>query len=340
MHATIADIAYYLPENTLPNEVLCAEHPDWTIEKVEKKTGIRSRHVVNDSECASDLAFMAAQKILARTDKETIDYLLFCTQSPDYPLPTTACILQQRLGLSTAIGALDFNLGCSGYVYGLSLAKGLIESSLARRVLLLTGDTYTRFLDPSDRSVRTIFGDAGTATLLEAQPSLDGSPSIGPFVFGTDGSGAENLIRREGANRKQAPDASCYLRMNGAEVFSFTLKAVPESVTGLLEKAGSTLEEVDLFVLHQANKFMLEHLRRRLGIPREKFVIALEEFGNTVSSTIPIALAEAWKKGQLETGSRIMLVGFGVGYSWASCMLRWEAKSGSTDLKLSETKGS
>ena len=336
-HGRVSAIEYYLPEKAVSTEELAAEFPEWSVEKIDQKTGIRDRHVAGPGECASDLAFGAAQKLFASgaCGPQEIDYLLLCTQSPDYLLPTTACVLQDRLSIPKSAGALDFNLGCSGYVYGLGLAEGLIASGQAAKILLLTAETYSKFLNPRDRSVRTIFGDAAAATLVSAENAPD--PFIGPFVYGTDGSGAENLMVPTGGARRPrtAETAVCVedeggnirsqdnLFMNGAEIFNFTLDAVPQSVNALLQKAGARLEDVDLFVFHQANKYMLEHLRKRLKIPPEKYQIAMGHCGNTVSSTIPIALKHAAMEGRLAHGTRVMLVGFGVGYSWGAVMLRW-----------------
>ena len=175
---------------------LASQHPKWDMDLIFAKTGIRRRHIAGPEECASDLGVAAAEKLLAeyQIDRSTIDFLLFCTQTPDYPLPTTACLIQDRLGLPTTVGALDFNLGCSGFVYGLSLADGLIRSGTARRVLLITAETYSKYIDPTDRSLRTIFGDGAAATLVEASDV----PSLGGFVFGTDGSGGDMLLVAEG----------------------------------------------------------------------------------------------------------------------------------------------
>ena len=261
--------------------------------------------------------------------------MLLCTQSPDYFLPTTACTLQSRLGIPTSAGALDFNLGCSGYIYGLGLAKGLIESGQAHNILFLTGETYSKFIHPDDRSVRTIFGDAGSATLLQGVPMESAIEPIGPFVYGTDGRGAKNLIVHAGALRKAAlegeveKDAFDNIRgpenlyMNGAEIFAFTLRTVPAAVEAVLQKAEISLDDVDLFVFHQANEFMLKHLRAKIGIPEHKFVLSMRDVGNTVSSTIPIALRNCLDQGRLQPGSRVLLVGFGVGYSWGATILRW-----------------
>jgi 3-oxoacyl-[acyl-carrier-protein] synthase-3 len=337
MQAAIAAIEYYLPEKTVTTGDLSALFPEWSVGKIDDKTGIRVRHIAAPEECSSDLAVAAATKLFNSgvCGPEAIDYVLFCTQSPDYFLPTTACLIQDRLGIPTTAGALDFNLGCSGYVYGLGLAQGLIATGQASRVLLLTAETYSKFLHPRDRSVRTIFGDAASATLLTAEEAA--APLIGPFVYGTDGRGGLNLIVPAGGMRRPRTAESAVavedetgnvrspdnLYMSGADIFSFTIDAVPKAVGVLLQKAEISLADVDLFVFHQANRYMLEHLRKRLKIPPEKFQLTLEHCGNTVSSTIPIALKHAALEGRLRAGSRIMVVGFGVGYSWGAAMLTW-----------------
>jgi len=247
-------------------------------------------------------------------------------------LPATACLIQDRLGLGTGCGALDFNQGCSGYVYGLSLAKGLIEGGMARRVLLLTGETYSKHLHCADRTVRTIFGDGASATVIRAVES--DRDLLGPFVLGTDGRGARQLVVRAGAFRLPAAVShgsepceaggarSCgHLYMNGPEIFTFTLKTIPGLVRRLLAEASLSIEDVDFFVFHQANRFMLERLRDKIGIPVERFCINLETYGNTVSATIPMAIEAAIAAGQMKPGQRIMAVGFGVGYSWGACLL-------------------
>ena len=333
MNAAIQSIESYLPAQKLTNAELAEIFPEWSAEKIQKKTGICERRIAAKDQCASDLAVSAAQRLFASGAclPEDIDYLLFCTQSPDYLLPTTACLVQHRLGLRTNIGALDFNLGCSGFVYGLSLAKGLIASEQASRVLLITSETYSKFIHPRDKSVRVLFGDGAAATLITRTEEPVGS--LGPFVVGTDGSGAENLIVRRGGLR--APhlfnpdtdndDDDNYLFMNGPEIFYFTMQAVPELVKRLLDRSQMSLDDVDLFVFHQANKYMLDHLRRKLKIPEQKFSISMQHCGNTVSSSIPLALQSAIEEGRLSAGQRVMLVGFGVGYSFAATMLEWSS---------------
>lgn len=339
MFAAVRAIEYHLPEAILTNEELACTSPGWTPEKIAAKTGIVQRRIAAPGECASDLAVAAAGKLFASgaCRPEEIDFLLFCTQSPDYFLPTTACILQDRLGLPTSAGALDYNLGCSGFVYGLSLAKGLVETGQATNVLLLTAETYSKFLHPDDRSVRPLFGDAAAATLVRGRPDAPagGLPWIGPFLFGTDGKGMENLIVSTGGMRRpaQGPMPPCtdatvsarspdHLYMNGPEIFTFALRVVPQAVKALLARAERTIDEVDLFVFHQANRYMLEHLRDKLTIPPEKFVVAMSHVGNTVSSTIPIALKDSADRQLLPPGKLVLLVGFGVGYSWAATLIR------------------
>jgi 3-oxoacyl-[acyl-carrier-protein] synthase III len=336
MHAALRAIEYHLPARSISTADLAAEFPDWSVERIDSKTGIQARHVSAPGECASDLALCAAQKLFASAAAapQDIDYLLLCTQSPDYFLPTTACLLQDRLGIPKTTGALDFNLGCSGYIYGLGLAEGLISSGQASTILLITAETYSKFLNPRDRSVRTIFGDGAAATLLVADPSAD--PLLGPFVYGTDGSGGQNLIVPAGGLRqpvseetsRAVEDAQGNVRapenlfMDGPEIFNFTLSAVPDSIARLLERSGRSMEEVDLFVFHQANRYMLDHLRKRMRIPAERFCVSMSHCGNTVSSTIPIALKHAALEGRTPAGTLAMLVGFGVGYSWGATLFR------------------
>jgi 3-oxoacyl-[acyl-carrier-protein] synthase-3 len=336
MRAAIRGIAYYLPEQVLTNERLASEYPGWSAQKIEEKTGIQERHIASEKECASDLATAAVLKLFESgiCAPAEIDYLLLCTQSPDYFLPTTACLVQERLGLSTNCGAADFNLGCSGFVYGLGMAKGLIGTGQAANVLLITAETYSKHIHPGDKSVRTIFGDGATATVLQAVRS--DHDRVGPFVYGTDGRGARNLIVPTGglrmpyaANAEIIEDGSGNKRtinnlyMNGAKIFNFTLRVIPEAISTLLARAGKRMEDVDLFLFHQANRYMLDHLRRKLNIQDEKLPIMMAHCGNTVSSTIPILLKDLEMAGRLKKGQCLMLLGFGVGYSWAGTIVHW-----------------
>ncbi|MCU0457115.1 MAG: ketoacyl-ACP synthase III [Bacteroidales bacterium] len=333
MKAFIKGISYHLPEKVLTNEDLLKDFPEWSVEKVASKIGIASRHVAGENETASDMGVAAAEKLIEEynIDRTSIDFILFCTQSPDYFLPATACTIQERLGLRTDTGALDFNQGCSGYVYGLSLAKGLIISGIARNILFITSETYTKHIHPRDKSNRTIFGDAAAATLI----SEEGFAEIMNFSLGTDGRGAENLIVRTGGMRKKDllqdlrfdeggnPLCSDNLYMNGTEILSFTLDVVPALVQKVLAANDLNQEDIGLFVFHQANRYMMEFLRKKMKINPERFYYYMENTGNTVSSTIPIALRAALDRGDLSGVKNIMLAGFGVGYSWGGTILRF-----------------
>lgn len=329
-------ISYYIPETTLTNEELEAVYanPSWTAGKIYRKTGIKSRHLAG-AELVSDMAVRAAQNLFAEygISPDCVDFVLLCTQSPDYLLPTTACIVQERLGIPTTAGAMDFNLGCSGYVYGLAAAKGLLCAGVAQGVLLITSETYSKHVNPLDRSTRTVFGDGASATFL----TKEDISSIGEFVLGTDGKGAQNLIIPAGAMAKpksaatsqESEDESGNIRsdenlyMNGPEIYAFTLRAVPPLINETLAKNGLTMEQTDYVVLHQANRLVLTSLRDKLDIPDEKFCIDVEELGNTVSSTIPIALKRAMLREpeRLKAGAKVLIAGFGVGYSWGGTVI-------------------
>ncbi len=333
MEAYIKSISYYLPERIVTNEELVREFPEWNAGKVAAKVGILERHIAAKDETAGDMATKAAEKLFDESvvSPDEIDFLLLCTQSPDYFLPTTACILQHRLGIPTTAGALDFNLGCSGYIYGLSLAKGLIAGGIAHNVLLLTAETYNKYIHPQDKGNRSLFGDGAAATLISAE----GFARIGNFALGTNGSGAENLIVRSGASRCKSPlnrlgadeagnlQSSDHLYMNGSEIFNFTLEAVPPLVDQVLKNNRMNKGSIDYFVFHQANKFMLNTIRKVCGIPKEKFYIGLEHTGNTVSSTIPVALKDMAGNGEINAGMNVLIAGFGVGYSWGGCLLEF-----------------
>lgn len=331
--ARIASIETYLPDTVLGNDHLASLYPGWSADKIFEKTGIAERRIAAEGETALDLAVSACKRLFERVDSGLVDFVILCTQAPDYILPTSACILQHRLGLSTSVGALDINLGCSGFVYGLSLAAGLIASGASRGVLLVTADTYSKYIHPRDKSVRTLFGDGAAATLVV--PDDQGS-AIGPFVFGTDGSGAGSLIVEAGAFRlpataetgKEETDRSGNVRsrnhlyMDGGAVLNFTLQVVPPTFAELLDRAELTPRDVDHVVMHQANRFMLDKLQRKLGLSDNQVPRNFENAGNTVSSTIPFVLAGLDAEGRLRPGTKTMLIGFGVGLSWAGALLQ------------------
>lgn len=331
--AAIAAISTFLPDTVVTNRDLEGEFGVGSVARIAAKTGIEQRHVAGPDEFTSDLAVGAAEALFAEhgVDRHAVDFVLLCTQTPDHALPTTACIVADRLGLRATAGALDLGMGCSGYVYGLGMASGLIASGQAARVLLITADTYSKYLNPADRQLRTIFGDGAAATLLTVGATGD----ISAFVYGTDGSGAGHLVvpngglapaarlsgRADPAIRDLEPTGRD-LYMNGPEVFAFSLRVVPEVIARSLAASDLAIDDIDLFVFHQANAFMLETLRTKLGIEPERFVVDMADCGNTTSSSIPIALSRAIVSGRARTGSRVMLVGFGVGLSWAATIVR------------------
>jgi 3-oxoacyl-[acyl-carrier-protein] synthase-3 len=333
--ARISAITTHLPEAVLTNDTLAdAFRQSWSADRILEKTGIAERRIAAADETALDLGVGAVRRLIeAGHDPQSIDFLIFCSQAADYVLPPSACILQERAGLSRTIGALDINVGCAGYVYGLALASGLIASGAAHRVLLVTADTYSKFIHPQDRSVRTLFGDGAAATLIEA----DDQATIGPFVFGTDGRGADRLIVESGgarvprseATRAEQTDEFGNVRtrdnlfMDGGAVMSFTLREVPPMWAELKARAGLEDGDFDQVLLHQANRFMLDALRKKLKLDPAKVPYFFEKIGNTVASSIPFALEDAIGRGLIGQGSRVGMLGFGVGLSWAGCVARF-----------------
>jgi len=313
--AYIKAIAVHLPDNIKKNPV---------DDKLTQKTGIYSRHVVSPDECASDLAYNAAECLFSKfsIDRNIIDFIILCTQSPDYFLPTTACLLQDRLHLGKKCGSFDFNLGCSGYIYGLSISKGLIETGQAENVLLLTSETYTKYIRQDDTSTEPLFGDGASATIVSGVGKSE--EGVYGFDFGTDGEGAENLIVKTGAARfpqKSDNETLNSLYMNGGKITQFALDVVPTTMANILRKCGISKEDVDYFIFHQANKFMLNFLREKCGLMSAPFWNDIESYGNTVSTSIPLALRDLIFSGDIKKLKRVMLIGFGVGYSWGGCVV-------------------
>ena len=331
--AFIKGLSYYLPERVVTNEELLKEFPEWSVDKVAAKVGVDSRHLAAVDETAGDMAEKAARQLFEEYNitPSEIDFVLLCTQSPDYFLPSTACILQDRLGIPTSSGAFDYNLGCSGCIYGMAIAKGLIAANVAKNVLLLTAETYNKYLHPLDKSNRSIFGDGAAACLI----SNEGFAEIGEFSLGTDGSGANNLIVKTGAARQKTATGEFveddeghvwyddYLYMNGGNIFNFTLDSVPSMMKEIMEKNQMATGDVDYYIFHQANKFMLNTIRKVCVLPKEKFYVNLNTTGNTVSSTVLIGLKDCLDKHIINKGSRVMVTGFGVGLSWGGTILKF-----------------
>ncbi len=325
-YAAIGPIAVHLPERIESNADLTADNPKWDMDLIASKTGVYNRHVAAPNECSSDLGVKAAEKLFAEFDIDpaSIDFLFFCTQTPDYPLPTTACLIQDRLGLPTNCGALDFNLGCSGFVYGLSLCDGLIRSGAAKRILFITAETYTKLIDSKDRSLRTIFGDGAAATLVESHDA----PSLWGFKFGTDGKGANTLLATQNGFRN-ADEAieprhrrrwKSNLYMDGPALINFTVGAIPDMLLEVLADAGMTHRDVGFYLFHQATFKMLSQLQQVMEVDEEKVPILMRDIGNTVSSTIPILINQMRDRRDMTREMKNLMVGFGVGWSWAGCV--------------------
>ena len=327
-YAQIGPISVHLPSRVETNEDLQKQFPRWDLKLIAEKTGILQRYIAEPNETASDLAVASAEKLFQQNgiDRGSIDFVLFCTQTPDYPLPTTSCLIQDRLNLPTSCGALDFNLGCSGYVYGLAMCDGLIQSGIAKNILLLTAETYSKYIDADDRSLRTIFGDGAAATLVQASPNQ----SLRGFRFGSDGSGGDMLLVADGGGRP-CEDAieprhrkrwKSRLYMDGPSLISFTVDAVPKLVDEILHACNLCRDDVDQFLMHQATWKMLDELRTRLEVSPERLPIELANIGNTVSCTIPILIDQLRQRPSWSADAEKMLIGFGVGLSWAGCLWR------------------
>ena len=336
---TLRGVSYVLPERMETNEDLVKDFKTWTVEKIYKKTGVTQRPIADPKKPVSFYLIQAGQKFFAEHPDvmpETVDMLVVCSEARDYVLPSTACVVHHALGLRNTSGALSFDLGCSGYVYGLALCKGFIASGIARRVLFLTGDKLTWYINEMDRSVRTIFGDGFTASLLEACENDE----VTAFDLGTDGSGARDIIIEAGETAMPYSSATALpivnrfgnvhtlenLFMDGRKVLEFAVEQAPKSMARALDAAGLTWADIDLVVPHQASMVVLEQLRDKLGLAPEKFVIDLEETGNTASSSIPLVLARCAERGKLKDGMKILISGFGVGLSWGSALICWHRR--------------
>lgn len=331
MSEKIKKIEYYLPKQIIANEDLKKRFKNWDSVKAEKNIGVKQRCVVSADETSLDLAIKASNKALKEYDKNKIDMIIFCTQSPDYYLPSGACIIQHRLGLRKNIGAFDITLGCSGYVYGLALAKSFIITGIASHVLLITADVITKLIDSKDIANISLFGDASTTTIIE-RSNING---IGEFSVGTDGSGYQNLIMRYGGmkhhdkyvsnnknkniNKNQTSNS---FFMDGPEIFNFTIDVIPPLINDILMKNNKTMNDIKYFILHQANQFILNYLRKKLEIPKEKFYTNMLNTGNTSSSSIPLAIRDCLDNQVISEGDIILIAGFGVGYSWAGTVIQ------------------
>lgn len=324
MKAYITKLATYLPERIEEN----------VGDFYRKKVGIESRHICDESMTASDMALKAADKLFGDgVDCKSVDYIILCTQSPDYIIPTTACILQNRLGLSKNVGAIDVNLACSGYVYSLGLAKGLIETGQAENVLLLTAETYSKYISPDDHATLPLFGDAATATLISGKN--DKPDGMYGFVYGSDGEGAESFIIPAGGARHPYSitplvwdkdkfgnkKSNRNINMNGLAITNMVMVEVPRAVHKILESAKLTSKDIDMYIFHQANQHILEALKKNCGLSGLPFYNNLKYCGNTVSNSIPLVIYDLTLENRDINLGRVMLLGYGAGFSWGGCIV-------------------
>ena len=319
----IRAITTAVPRRVFDNERDAVDFTKQEVDAVVKMVGVKRRHIADNSICSSDLCLLAARDALnaLHWDPESVDALIMVTQSPDYFLPSTACLLQRDLGLSDRCAAFDIGLGCSGYTYGLWMAAMILQSPGFDRVLLLHGETPSRFCDPSDRSVGLLFGDAGSATAIEA--NRDGPDRRWWFSLHTDGAGYKDLIIEAGGFRDRfcSDRRQHYLHMNGADIMNFALRRVPPLIAGTLAGAGMTAAEIDYFIVHQSNRFMIRHLAKKCSVDPERMPLTLEDYGNTGGPSVPLTVTVGGLKRPDERDLTLLMLAYGVGLSWGSALV-------------------
>ena len=334
MRVKIKDISYHLPECVVTNEELHRENPSWDMNIVEERSGVVTRHIVKENETSLDIAVKACEYLLSRNDdlKGKIDGIIFCTESPDYILPPNSCILHKILDLPEDVLAFDFNLACSGYVYGLALAQGLIFSNMAKNILLVTAETYSKYIHTRDRSSRVLFGDGAAVSWITASDSTQGIIDI---QCSTSGKNYKKFIIPAGGHRMPLSEETSIantdkngnvrtlenIYMDGMGILTFVKLKVPKQVRSILSRNNLTTDQIDLFVFHQASKMVLDALTRSLRLGEEKVYRNVHKVGNTVSASIPIALKNALDDGLASRGSKILISGFGVGLSLGTAII-------------------
>jgi len=334
MRVKINDIAYYLPERIVTNEELKKENPSWDMSLIEERVGVLKRHIARDDETALDLSVQACEKLFSKNKdaKEQIDGIIFCTQGEDYIMPPNSCILHKILNLAEDVFAFDFNLACSGYIYGLALAQGLICSGIAKNILLVNADTYSKYINKQDRSVRMVFGDGAAVSWITTSDSTQGIIDI---QCSTSGKHYDKFIIPAGGCRMPKSKETAIpktddsgnvrtlenIHMDGMGILVFVNSKVPKQIQSILAKNKLTIDDIDLFIFHQASGVALDSLIRLLGIKPEKTYQNIREVGNTVSASIPIALKEVLENGKVSRGDKVLLSGFGVGLSWGTAII-------------------
>ncbi len=336
MLAEIRDIGLYFPENVYSNNDLQEDFPNLKVKELTRLTGVFSRHICENNETSVDMGVNAAKQLFlqGKIEKQYIDYLIFCSAGGDFITPASSCIVHEKLGLKPECGTVDINQGCTGFIHGLNLANALIAAGGLENVLLITSEAISKTIHLKDKGNRAIFGDAAAATLI---CRADEKTNYGKFIFGTDGSKYDQIIIKHGRERFPLPELAeedfiddfgttrnnSKIYMNGSEVFNFSIGKAPELIDSLLANANLQKDEIDFFVFHQSNRILLETLGKKLIIPEEKIIFELETNGNTVSSSIPIALKRAEEKGLIKKGQKLLIAAFGVGFSWGGAIIEY-----------------
>ncbi len=336
MKVAIKDIEYALPERVVTNQDLNVENPDWEMEHVEAKSGVRQRHIARAGETAFDYVKKAADQMFlsGNQDKSSIDAIIFCTQTPDYIMPSNAFLLHEYLDLSEDVLAFDYNLACSGYIYGLAIARSLIIAGTATNVLLATGDTYSKYINKQDRSTSVLFGDGGSVSFVSASNDDTG---ISDLMLASSGKHHRKFYVPAGGCRLPCSEETAVeetdrsgnvrskndIHMDGMAVWSFIQSTVPKQIKKLLSRNSLEVGDIDQYVFHQASKLTLDSLTKALKLDPEKVFVDLATTGNLVSTSVPVALKKAIAAGRIAEGSRVLISGFGVGLSWGSMLIEY-----------------
>jgi 3-oxoacyl-[acyl-carrier-protein] synthase-3 len=315
---SITGLGCHVPERVLTNEDL-AEIVETTDEWIVERTGIRERRIAAEDEALTDICLPAARRALemANVDPKSVDLVIVATVTPDMAFPSSSALIADALGMPDA-AAYDLSAGCTGFVYAIAQAHGMLAAGLARRALVVGGDVLSKILDWTDRSTLVLFGDGAGAVVLE---QVEAGGFLG-FELGADGGGGTNLWL-PGSGSRKFEDPERFVKMNGREVFKFATRVMVSSAEAILEECGKTVDDIDVYVPHQANVRIIDHAARKLGFPKEKTIVNVERYGNTSSGSIPLALADAADDGRLEPGKLVLLTGMGAGLTWGSALIEW-----------------
>ena len=334
MSLIIKSIQYYLPDNIVTNEDIQKENPDWNLDKVSEKSGVYQRCIARENETAFDLSVKACDKLFQKNDKKDIDGIIYCTQSPDYIMPSNSFLLHNYFNLENRVFAYDFNHACTGYIYCLAMANAFIKSGMATNILLVNADTYSKYINRKDRSTRVLFGDGAAATIVKESNNNRGIIDIELESFG---SGYDKFWIPAGGHRLPKTDSTSVevenekgnirskndIEMDGFGVWSFINSVVPKQLDRLLKRNNIDKTEIDQFVFHQASLMTLKSIMRSMKLNEEQVFINITNIGNTVSASIPIALKDAMDQGEIKNGSTVILSGFGVGLSYGSILMEF-----------------